>query len=105
LEVATGASVSKAIDSITLVFFLLKEKHTYRVGLLRVSKYFLRIFTDTTNHVPHHRRLQSVFAFSRFTLHLDLPYLVRFNSPNRAKTWSSKTYFPLAVLPEHHYIL
>jgi len=56
----------------------LKEKHTSREGLLIASKDFLRIFTDATNHVPRHRRTQSVFAFSRFTLHLGLSYLVRF---------------------------
>ena len=42
------------------------------------SKDFLRVFTDATNHVPRHRRTQSVFAFSRFTSHLDLFNLVRF---------------------------
>lgn len=56
----------------------LKEKHTSREGLLIASKGFLRVFTDATNHVPRHRRTQSVFAFSRFTLHLDLSYPVRF---------------------------
>jgi len=56
----------------------LKEKHTSREGLLIASKDFLRVFTDATNHVPRHRRTQSVFAFSRFTLHLDLSYLIRF---------------------------
>jgi U3 small nucleolar RNA-associated protein 10 len=56
----------------------LKDKHTSREGLLIASKVFLRVFTDATNHVPRHRRTQSVFAFSRFTLHLDLSYLARF---------------------------
>jgi len=42
----------------------LKEENDSREGLLMASKDFLRLFTDATNHVPRHRRTQSVFAFS-----------------------------------------
>jgi len=55
-----------------------KERHNLREGLLIASNVFLLVFKDVTNHVPRHRREQSVFAFSRFTLHPDLPCLIRF---------------------------
>jgi len=55
-----------------------KERHNLREGLLIASNGFLLVIKGVTNHVPRHRREQSVFAFSRFTLHPDLPYLIRF---------------------------
>jgi U3 small nucleolar RNA-associated protein 10 len=54
----------------------LKEKHTSRETLIIASKDFLRVFTDATNHVPRHRRTQSVFAFSCFIF--PLTFLDRF---------------------------
>src|SRR6266849_8468896 len=58
----------------------LKEKNDSRESLLLASKEFLRVFTDATNHVPRHRRTQSVLYFfirlyiltclDRFFIHL-----------------------------------
>ena len=70
------ASASESIDvTIVLVVPSLKERHSFREGLLIASNGFLRGFTDATNHVPPHRRTQSVLAFSRLALHPDSSYL------------------------------
>jgi U3 small nucleolar RNA-associated protein 10 len=47
----------------------LKEKSDSRESLLMASKEFLRVFTDATNHVPRHRRTQSVFTSSFFFIY------------------------------------
>jgi U3 small nucleolar RNA-associated protein 10 len=54
----------------------LKEKHDSRESLLLASKDFLRVFTDATNHVPRHRRTQSVFYFLMHSCMLT--HLIRF---------------------------
>ena len=61
-----------SIAVIPLMVSSLKKKHTSREALLIASKSFLRVFTDATNCVPRHRHMQSVFAFSHVTSHVDL---------------------------------
>jgi len=74
-----GASAPKIIDStIRLMVFSLKEIHSSREGLSIASNVLLRNFTGATNHGPPHRRTPSIFAFSCFTLHPDLSYLITF---------------------------
>lgn len=74
-----GASAPKIIDStIRLMASSLKEAHSFREGLLIASNVLLRDFTGVANHGPPHCRALSVFAFSCFTSHPDLSYLITF---------------------------
>ena len=68
LEVAMGASTSKAIDSShSLYYFFAERKHTSCEGLLIASKDFLRVFTDAAQ----------CCLFSHSHTLLELSYLVR----------------------------
>jgi hypothetical protein len=57
----------------------LKEKNDSRESLLLASKEFLRVFTDATNHVPRHRRTQSVLVLYS-SLYIDVPEKI-FHTP------------------------